>query len=225
MGIHLAPERAEQCRLLVLQVSLTLFALCSIYLTVDAAGYGDYPYNYEPAELPKPDFEFTFYMQSRIGSPTNSTTAAVTLPVDRVGQVNLTDQSWFQPNTSLFGTIGVFENPLTLESLSNSTEVGFGRGIYVFDSKFDPAFAPAGSNGVEWLWTGIFNDDSGLGNSTLCFKGWNLPRDAAKGTSEVAICGGTGKFRLAQGYAKLSRAISGPTAVSLKHDVAIFIKA
>ncbi|KAL3694443.1 hypothetical protein R1sor_008094 [Riccia sorocarpa] len=172
-------------KLLVLQVSLTLFALCSMYLTVDAAGYGDHPYNYEPAKLPKPDFEFTFYMQSRIGSPTNSTTAAVTLPVDRVGQVNLTDQSWFQPNTSLFGTIGVFENPLTLEAHSNSTGVGFGRGIYVFDSKSDPAFA--GSNGVEWLWTG--------------------------------------KFRLAQGYAKISAAISGPTAVSLKHDVAIFIKA
>ncbi|KAL3694446.1 hypothetical protein R1sor_008097 [Riccia sorocarpa] len=167
----------------VLQVSLALFAVGSLYSTVDAVGYVDHPYHFQPPKLPKPDFEFTFYMQSRIGNATNSTAYTVTLPVDRVDQVTLTDQSWFQSNTSLFGTIGVFENPLTLESPSNSTEVGLGRGIFVFDRKFDPAFAPAGSNGVEWLWTGIFNDNSGLGNSTLCFKGWNLERDSVTAAS------------------------------------------
>ncbi|KAL3676930.1 hypothetical protein R1sor_026878 [Riccia sorocarpa] len=181
-------------KFLVLEVTLTLLAICSSYSTVDAVGYADHPYNFHPPRLPKPDFKFTFYMQSRGGL--NGTNRAVTLPVDRVDRLNLTDQSWFRDsNSSFFGTIGVFENPLTLEDPSNSTQVGFGRGIYVFDRKV-PVGAPFGSNGVEWLWTAIFNEKSGLANSTLCIKGWNLERESVIGTGgEVAICGGTGKFR------------------------------
>ncbi|KAL2632641.1 hypothetical protein R1flu_004120 [Riccia fluitans] len=206
-----------------LQLYLTMFAVLS--LCSNAAGYT--PYSFVPPRLPKPDFQFTFYMQSRVGSPTNSTVYAVTLPIGRVDDLTLTNQTWLlQSNTSFFGTIGVFENPLTLEAPSNSTQVGFGRGMFVFDNNFgsDEPVTSVGSNGVEWLWTGIFNDESGLGNSTLCFKGWNLELDSVTGTAELTLCGGTGLFKLARGYVQIS-AVVGATSASLRHDVSVFIKA
>ncbi|KAL2631928.1 hypothetical protein R1flu_016614 [Riccia fluitans] len=161
-----------------LQLYLTMFAVLS--LCSNAAGYT--PYSFVPPRLPKPDFQFTFYMQSR--------------------------------------------NPLTLEAPSNSTQVGFGRGMFVFDNNFgsDEPVTSVGSNGVEWLWTGIFNDESGLGNSTLCFKGWNLELDSVTGTAELTLCGGTGLFKLARGYVQIS-AVVGATSASLRHDVSVFIKA
>ncbi|KAL3701150.1 hypothetical protein R1sor_019172 [Riccia sorocarpa] len=98
-------------------------------------------------------------------------------------------------------------------------KVGFARGIYVFVKNVG---AENQHNGIERLFTAIFNNDSGLANSTLCFKGWDYFPDSVLGNTELAICGGTGKFRKAQGFSRISIARIDAVSAALKFDVFLF---
>ncbi|KAL2632216.1 hypothetical protein R1flu_016902 [Riccia fluitans] len=200
-------------------IYLILFAASSFYSTVDAVG-GYPPYSFTAPKLPKPDFQFTFYLHDNLITPTNRTAFAVTVPVAKVDEWTLSDQSWLlEINSSYFGTVVVLEDPLTLEPPLNSTQVGYARGMYVFDKNLG---AENEHNGIEWLFTAIFNEESGLANSTLCFKGWDYFPDSLLGNTEVAVCGGTGKFRLAKGFSKVSVAIIDAVSAALKFDVSVF---
>ncbi|KAL3697873.1 hypothetical protein R1sor_011949 [Riccia sorocarpa] len=194
----------------ILHVYLALFA-------ASAAAIGP-AYNFTPPKLPKPDFQFAFYLHDNLFTPTNRTAFAVTVPVAKVNEWTLSDQSWLlEFNNSYFGTVVVLEDPLTTEPALNSTQVGFARGIYVFDKNVG---AENEHNGIEWLFTAIFNEESGLANSTLCFKGWDGFADL--GSKEVVICGGTGKFRNAQGFSRISSTFLDAFSAALKFDVSLF---
>ncbi|KAG6546445.1 hypothetical protein Mapa_011993 [Marchantia paleacea] len=236
MAMKIFTCRCETILKIVLYVSLALFAASSA-VYANCSGHGSCetstPYDFHPPRLPKPSFEFVFYMHDQLITPTNRSAYAVTLPVAKVDNFTLSDQSWLlDVNASWFGTIVVFEDSLTIAPAVNSTEIGKaiapavnsteigkGRGIYVFDKNLG---AENENQGVEWIWTAIFSERSGLANSTLCFKGWDLFKESVAGVTEVTICGGTGKFRLARGFAKISIALIDAVSAALKYDVSIF---
>ncbi|KAL3697866.1 hypothetical protein R1sor_011942 [Riccia sorocarpa] len=172
----------------ILHVYLALFAAS----TASVAAVGP-AYSFTPPKLPKPDFQFTFYQHENLITPTNRTAFAVTVPVAKVDEWTLSDQSWLlEINSSYFGTIVVLEDPLTSEPALNSTQVGFARRIYVFDKNVG---SENQQKGIEWIFTAIFNEESGLANrGTLCVKGWDYSR-ILLAITELAICGGTGRLK------------------------------
>ncbi|CAM6088268.1 unnamed protein product [Calypogeia fissa] len=96
-------------------------------------------------------------------------------------------------NTNLFGSIAVIDDKVTVGPDVNSTEIGRGRGFYVFDH------LASDTTGLEFIWTAIFNNQSGYEDgSTIVFRGYD---DITAVYRELAILGGTGTFRLARGWA------------------------
>lgn len=95
-----------------------------------------------------------------------------------------------------FGALVLIDQKLTVGTNLTSTTVGSGKGLAVFSNN---AAAPA----PELVWSAVFNDTraGGYGNSTLSLRGFNALTAAQR---ELSIVSGTGKFRLAQGWATFS---------------------
>ncbi|CAM6114655.1 unnamed protein product [Calypogeia fissa] len=99
------------------------------------------------------------------------------------------------PANSFFGGFFGFDDSMTLQADPSSEEIGRGRGMYLFDAR-DTKGA-----GFEYVWTAQFNEASGHGNgTTLSFSGFYRFTDTP---SQISIVGGTGKFKMARGWADI----------------------
>ncbi|KAH7443552.1 hypothetical protein KP509_02G039800 [Ceratopteris richardii] len=97
--------------------------------------------------------------------------------------------------SSTLGLTFVFDDKLTEGPHPDSTEIGRGQGMYTVASL---------GNGLPALFltfTAVMHRPSLYDGSTICLQGSD--RTFLK-EREIAIVGGTGRFRLARGYAILS---------------------
>ncbi|GLJ22232.1 hypothetical protein SUGI_0417920 [Cryptomeria japonica] len=94
-----------------------------------------------------------------------------------------------------FGAIVVIDDILTESSNPNSTRLGRAKGMYVSDS------LDLTQPDVLLLVTVIFEEPPEYRGSTLCIHGADT---ILKDQREVAIVGGTGKFRYARGSVVIS---------------------
>ncbi|CAM6114653.1 unnamed protein product [Calypogeia fissa] len=100
------------------------------------------------------------------------------------------------PANSFFGGFFGFDDSMTLQADPSSKEIGRGRGMYLFDARDSKGF------GLQYVWTAQFNEASGHGNgTTLSFNGFYRFTDISP--SEISIVGGTGKFKMARGWADI----------------------
>ncbi|CAM6086316.1 unnamed protein product [Calypogeia fissa] len=121
--------------------------------------------------------EFTFFLHDNLLTFNNS--AYAVMPPLLSG-----------PPNSFFGGFFVFDDSMTLLSDPSSEEIGRGRGLYLGDAQ--DTLAP----GLLYVWTAQFNEPSGHGNgTTLSFTGFFRNKEA------LSIVGGTGKFKMARGWA------------------------
>ncbi|KAJ7562422.1 hypothetical protein O6H91_03G068300 [Diphasiastrum complanatum] len=97
-------------------------------------------------------------------------------------------------NQSFFGAIIVLDDSITYKADPSSLELGRGRGFYVWD-----AMNITGP-GIQFVFTAVFNEASGYGGSSLSFQGHDVVVDRVR---ELSITGGTGRFRLARGWATI----------------------
>ncbi|XP_059651166.1 dirigent protein 15-like [Cornus florida] len=108
----------------------------------------------------------------------------------KVAHANLTGDD---TNPTPFGSVFVFDDPLTEGPEPTSKVIGNARGIYVSSSQDATltlvVYADFGFT------TGKFN-----GSSISVFS--RLPLTPAQPTEEVAVVGGRGRFRMARGFAK-----------------------
>ncbi|CAI9754853.1 unnamed protein product [Fraxinus pennsylvanica] len=102
-------------------------------------------------------------------------------------------------NFTKFGAIFVTDDPITKGFDGNSTQVGRAQGMYV-TSALD------GSN-THVLISIVFTNEEYKG-STLEIQGSSAQFDRVR---EVAVVGGTGKFRLARGYVSFETIYYDPT--------------
>jgi hypothetical protein len=114
------------------------------------------------------------------------------------------------PVGSFFGVLVDFDDSITVSPDPASTEIGRGRGLYLFDANDNKG------PGIEFVWAGVFsklpNGYPAITNgSTLNFAGFDRTTDPKR---EIAIIGGTGTFRYATGYAVI-------TTYSLVGDAAV----
>nr|XP_043639750.1 dirigent protein 4-like [Erigeron canadensis] len=115
-------------------------------------------------------------------------------------------------NVGPFGAVYVFDDPLTVGPDPNSEVIGNGRGLYASTSRgSDPTLLLNGDLGFT---SGEFN-----GSSISLFS-----RDPIFGVKEVAVVGGRGKFRMAQGFALLNAVYANATTgdAILEFHVTIF---
>ncbi|OAE21765.1 hypothetical protein AXG93_2550s1020 [Marchantia polymorpha subsp. ruderalis] len=140
---------------------------------------------------------FSFYLHDNLDTRPSSSAMTV---VPAVGSLN------GNGNPHFFGAIAVFDDAMTEGPDTNSKLMGRGRGFYVFNAMND------NGAGLEFVWTAVFNDASGFGGSTLSFKGYDKIDDAER---EIAITGGTGKFRLARGWATIKTSAANGGAAKL----------
>ncbi|KAL4555556.1 hypothetical protein LXL04_038178 [Taraxacum kok-saghyz] len=117
----------------------------------------------------------TLYFQDYFGGP-NATMKPVTFSAD----------AW---SFKQFGTIFCTDDPITVTMDQGSAEIGRAQGIYV-TSALD------GSNSHVLISLVFTNKE--FGGSTLEVQGASKQFERVR---EVAVVGGTGKFRLARGYA------------------------
>ncbi|MCO5589054.1 hypothetical protein L7F22_043019 [Adiantum nelumboides] len=109
-----------------------------------------------------------------------------------------------------FGPLTAFDLPVTAEP--NATNVGFVRGLgIVFNGTVDST--PV----LEHLLSTLFYDD-GESTGTLALHGLIDSRFSGLPT-ELAVVGGTGKFRFANGFATIAF-VSAPPVV-LKYDITL----
>ncbi|CAM6093270.1 unnamed protein product [Calypogeia fissa] len=103
------------------------------------------------------------------------------------------------PVNSFFGGFFGFDDSMTLLPDPSSEEIGRGRGMYLFVENKEMKVTEA--PGVEYVWTTQFNEASGHGNrTTLSFRGYYKLTDPLP---EIGIVGGTGKFKMARGWADI----------------------
>ncbi|KAG8364594.1 hypothetical protein BUALT_Bualt18G0013500 [Buddleja alternifolia] len=93
------------------------------------------------------------------------------------------------PDFTKFGAIFVTDDPITKELDASSPQIARGQGLYV-TSSLDGSY-------THILMSIVFTDEE-YGGSTLEIQSTNLQLQRV---IEVGIVGGTGKFRLARGYA------------------------
>lgn len=136
-------------------------------------------FTYSMAELSQPkETKMTLYFQDYSGGP-NPTV------------VEITGQSDGLLSFTKFGAIFCTDDPITEEFEESSAQVARAQGLYV-TSALD------GSN-THVLISIVFTNDEYKG-STLEVQGTSAQFERVR---EVAVVGGTGKFRLARGYATL----------------------
>jgi hypothetical protein len=103
------------------------------------------------------------------------------------------------PAGSFFGVLVAFDDSITVSPDPASTEIGRGRGLYLFDANDNKG------PGIEFVWAGVFsklpNGYPVTNGSTLEFAGFDRTTDPVR---EIAIVGGTGQFRYATGYAVIT---------------------
>ncbi|KAJ0976148.1 hypothetical protein J5N97_018113 [Dioscorea zingiberensis] len=99
-----------------------------------------------------------------------------------------------QTNSKLFGSIAVLDDPLTEGPDRTSKLVGRAQGVSVFSSR--SAAEPATLMNVNLIFTGGKHN-----GSTLVVLGRNAIHSEIR---ELPVIAGTGKFRLARGYAKVT---------------------
>ncbi|CAM6129203.1 unnamed protein product [Calypogeia fissa] len=116
-------------------------------------------------------------------------------------------------NPTLFGSIAVFDDSITMTPDPSSMELARGRGLYVFNSM------EMGSTALEFVWTMEFGPNTGYAGSTVSFKGYDRISDADR---EIVITGGTGAFRMARGWAIISTVAANGGAAILALSVHIF---
>ncbi|XP_022736532.1 dirigent protein 22-like [Durio zibethinus] len=120
-----------------------------------------------------------FYMHDIVGGPKPTA-------VRVAGRSNFTSRD---PIATMFGSISVMDNPLTVAPNINSTLVGRAQGIYAMSSQ---------ENEFSLLMTLTYAFTSGPYNgSTFSVLGRNPVMNKVR---EIPVVGGTGKFRLARGY-------------------------
>ncbi|MCO5555415.1 hypothetical protein L7F22_008961 [Adiantum nelumboides] len=141
-----------------------------------------------------------FYLHNVIVGP-NATAVAITAPSG-----NLTSYR--------FGRAFAMDDVLTRGPLLKSKEVGRAQGFYMWDS-----VKKQRSNACVLLFfTCTFNGVTRYEGSSIVVQGsigWDMP------FHEVAIVGGTGRFRLAQGYAVVDPVVMTPSYVVLKLNATI----
>uniref|UniRef100_A0A5B7BU92 Dirigent protein n=1 Tax=Davidia involucrata TaxID=16924 RepID=A0A5B7BU92_DAVIN len=111
-----------------------------------------------------------------------------------VAHANLSSQGDDQKNPTPFGSVFVFDDPLTEGSEPTSRVIGNARGVYVSSSENkDLTLTVYADYGFT---TGKFN-----GSSISVFS--RLPLTMAEPTHELAVVGGRKRFRMARGFAEL----------------------
>ncbi|EFJ16946.1 hypothetical protein SELMODRAFT_115653 [Selaginella moellendorffii] len=111
-----------------------------------------------------------------------------------------------------YGTMVVFDDPLTMDYSPDSTPVGRAQGFYVYDQLTKESVS------AIFVFTALFNQEDGF-NGTLNFVGADPVLSPYR---DISVVGGTGDFELARGIARLStQSISGVTFV-LKVVVTLF---
>ncbi|CAN1151668.1 Dirigent protein 23 [Linum perenne] len=148
-----------------------------------------------------------FYMHDVVSGPNatairvagqNSTTSAAANSSDPVG--------------AMFGSIHMFDNPLTVDPSWNSTVVARAQGFYGMASQEDE-FALLMSFTVGFVDGGPYN------GSTFSVLGRNAIMNAVR---EMPVVGGTGVFRMARGYCLAStRSLDRMDAV-IGYNVTLF---
>ncbi|XVE56764.1 hypothetical protein DITRI_Ditri04bG0037000 [Diplodiscus trichospermus] len=120
-----------------------------------------------------------FYMHDIVGGPEPTA-------VRVAGRSNFTGRD---PIASMFGSISVMDNPLTVTPNINSTLIGRAQGLYAMSSQ---------ENELSLLISLTVAFSSGPYNgSTFSVLGRNPVMNDVR---EMPVVGGTGKFRLARGY-------------------------
>lgn len=115
-----------------------------------------------------------------------------------------------------FGALVMIDQGLTLAPDRGSLLLGRGKGLAAFAND-GPVGAP------EILWTITFNDTRpfGFGKSSLSFRGSN---NLGLAVRELAIVGGTGRFRLAQGFAFFSTYSRDPVTRFATTNITAFVQ-
>ncbi|CAN8269383.1 unnamed protein product [Cochlearia groenlandica] len=91
-------------------------------------------------------------------------------------------------NTSLFGSVFMFDDPLTINAARNSTMIGQAQGFY--------AGAAQGEIGLMMVMNFAFKTGEYNG-STIAILGRNIVLSKVR---EMPVVGGSGMFRFARGY-------------------------
>ncbi|KAG8364591.1 hypothetical protein BUALT_Bualt18G0013200 [Buddleja alternifolia] len=134
-------------------------------------------FTYSGAELGSPtETHMTLYFHDYSGG-VNATVMEVTGPPGKL------------PDFTKFGAMFVTDDPITKEIHATSSQVARGQGLYI-TSALD------GSN-THVLMSIVFTNEE-YGGSTLEIQATNVQLERV---SEVAIVGGSRKFRFARGYA------------------------
>ncbi|XAR55363.1 hypothetical protein NMG60_11035415 [Bertholletia excelsa] len=120
--------------------------------------------------------KMTLHFQDYVGGP-NATAVIVT---------GMPNRAW---GFTSFGTIFVTDDPITKDPNKDSPEIARGQGVYV-TSSLD------GSN-AQVMFSIVFTNEECKG-STLEIQGTSVQLAKIR---ELAVVGGTGKFRFARGYA------------------------
>ncbi|KAL3679150.1 hypothetical protein R1sor_022106 [Riccia sorocarpa] len=141
--------------------------------------------------------QFSFYLHDNLDTRPGASAVTVVPPVQSMDGI---------PNLHGFGAIAVFDDAMTEGPDPSSQSIGRGRGFYVFNAMVDNGAS------LEFVWTAVFNDASGFGGSTISFKGYDKIDDEER---EIAITGGTGKFRLARGWATIRTSAANGGAAKL----------
>ncbi|KAH7315065.1 hypothetical protein KP509_21G032200 [Ceratopteris richardii] len=93
------------------------------------------------------------------------------------------------------GTALMFDDKLTRGPRPGSTEVGRGQGMY------SVASLGSGLPALLFVFTAVLHKPVAYDGSTICLQGSDRTFLAER---EIAVVGGTGRFRFARGYAILS---------------------
>ncbi|KAH6558435.1 hypothetical protein KP509_1Z064000 [Ceratopteris richardii] len=115
-----------------------------------------------------------------------------------------------------FGRAFAMDAVLTRRSYRSSKEVGAAQGVYIWESTTrEEGNLPS----IILFFTITFNDKTRYEDSSIIVQG-SVGFD--KLFREVAIVGGTGRFRLAQGFASLDPISISPSAVVLNISATIY---
>ncbi|OIW00869.1 hypothetical protein TanjilG_12810 [Lupinus angustifolius] len=170
--------------------SLIFFLLLSGYALASVAGedteFGR-PLDRKTLGLYKKEklSHFTFYWHQKM-SGSNTTSASIVAPISKYS------------NSTSFGLVQIFDNPLTLGPKLNSKLVGRAEGF----------FASTSQSEVDFLMIQTFNFIEGKYNgSAISILGRNV---AFAKIRELPVVGGSGLFRYAKGYAVLTTYFEDP---------------